>query len=349
MKYCRLILFSLVGLCFLLPGCDKQNSDQFTGFTSVDETYKGLPFSDCPFICSSSEKTYTTTQEIDATGIFIPGGTKIGAKAVPGLYPDPADLYEKYSNYVFSGSESCLHFKINPSNFDVSKANWSMYGYDKEWVTKTEDDDEPMTWYPSLIGVENKDGVLYASYKIQNVSYALLSLGRGYQPFVNFEAVLDGSVCFESDFYYIDVVSLSMRLVGLYGCQCNCPPTLNGIFVNSDSFTMKAGEKYDLNDYFGFNCVSFSDESKTYSFPLSTFYKDHKYSDVVVKYELVKYKYTKYDKYEDEYASLDGSWITLDKDGADHLPVVMASAYIGDKLVDVSFMKIKIAAASDNL
>lgn len=74
---------------------------------------------------------------------------------------------DKKGNEIFYtlGETAVAKYHLNPSSFNVEKAEWALYGADYRYVTRA---DEELVWTPVVDAVKSVDGIAEVSYHIEN-------------------------------------------------------------------------------------------------------------------------------------------------------------------------------------
>ncbi len=135
----------------------------YAGIEATEYSYAVLfPYAITPL---DAEKTFNHKVDNDPVKYGFPVGakaviTKSGRNVV---YPWQAEDIEAYS----IGESATAQYNLNPSVFDVEKADWALNGYDKKYVVKG-DEDLPATWMPVFDGIVNNGGIADVTYHIVN-------------------------------------------------------------------------------------------------------------------------------------------------------------------------------------
>ncbi len=94
------------------------------------------------------------------TSIVFPEGEQISVAAA-------VDAKKKTLPIVYLSQLASAQYELNPSSFDVAKADWSLSGTDYRFVVRADEEEDPV-WAPVLKSISAEAGVATVRYTIEN-------------------------------------------------------------------------------------------------------------------------------------------------------------------------------------
>lgn len=165
---------------------DKKQADLKTSLEIKTLGNAGTPSGETTVVIAKGQPLYTT------------------ATQTPILDKDGKPTKETKDLAYTLGQQGVAKYQLNPSSFNVEKAEWALYGMDRQYVTKGEE----AAWKPVFEGIEVVDGVAEVKYSIEGAENMLATVDTaetysamlGVVPVMNLVATLDSAKTVASDY-----------------------------------------------------------------------------------------------------------------------------------------------------
>lgn len=344
----RVIPVLATALVLILAGCGKKapiNELRSLVF-NPDYYVNGTPAVYYPYLLICDFRFDVLENDRTVDGATFPKGTIYDVSPAVNIDDMTPEEIVKALEYGI-GNTSYAFFNLNPSTFCVDDAQWRLLGFDKKWLTKSDDDDDDdaESWYPRLVSVEGEGEQAVVGFEIVRPDW-MRKMSDGVVPTFTLEAVFDRGRAISSDFALIDPVCFKFKTFAISndGGETIWSVDYTGLLNTpgaKQSFNVMSGTYLYLEQYL---YVWYEDEDG--------FLQSQKVNDFIAMFpkvelnmELIPYRMGTNEKTEDTYARLDGMklYVSNDSDAKGHFPVVRVSLTCGKRVLSSFYLKINIA------